>query len=630
MRSLPLPCWTIVLALVVVAGNEMLSADEEPCTYYIDATDGDDSDVGTSPGKAWRSLAKVNRATLRPGDCVLFRRGQTWRGQLVPQSGADGRPVTYGAYGEGDKPLLLGSANFSRPDDWQSEGEALWATTPARFDARETVADLNHDRWSLHREGGADCAMTRPAEAAHYRIVCKSPGERRNHLQFSAAGLSVREGEDYQFTYRARSSKPFPAAAIAVMKNGPPWTDYAPAVTSPAPIGTDWTEHTVRFQSQHTADDARLTFFLGGAMPAEAVLEFEPGTFVRAECSQPIPLSVDVGNIIFEQLEPGPAAGGRGTLSVGVKRWQVADLRDEGDYFYDNQRGCVVLRAAANPASRYRSIELALKRHIISQGNRGHITYEDLALRYGAAHGIGGGNTHHITVRRCDISYIGGGHQLTTPDGRPVRYGNGVEFWDSAANNLVEDCRLWEIYDAALTNQGSGVNVQENITYRRNVIWNSEYSFEYWNRPAESITRNIVFEYNTCVDAGCGWGHDQRPDRNGRHLMFYHNPAATKDVIVRHNVFSNATHSMLRLHGEDWASGLVVGANVWHQPNGPILLWSSESIAADGLEAFVGQHGLGGPWLLVDPQFQDPERRDYRPQPDSPARPFGRWAEPQP
>ena len=72
------------------------------------------------------------------------------------------------------------------------------------------------------------------------------------------------------------------------------------------------------------------------------------------------------------------------------------------------------------------------------------------------------------------------------PDGKPVRFGNGVEFWAGAHDCLVEGCRLWEIYDAALTNQGSGTNVQENITYRRNVIWNSEYSFEYWNRDQAS------------------------------------------------------------------------------------------------------------------------------------------------
>ena len=113
-------------------------------------------------------------------------------------------------------------------------------------------------------------------------------------------------------------------------------------------------------------------------------------------------------------------------------------------------------------------------------------------------------------IRDCDVAWIGGGHQFTGPDGKPIRFGNGIEFWENAYDNLVEGCRIWEIYDAALTNQGSQNNSQINITYRDNVIWNSEYSFEYWNRGPESTTRNIRFEHNTCVNAGLGWGHAQR------------------------------------------------------------------------------------------------------------------------
>ena len=185
----------------------------------------------------------------------------------------------------------------------------------------------------------------------------------------------------------------------------------------------------------------------------------------------------------------------------------------------------------------------------------GWVAYENLDLRYGAAHGIGGG------------------HQTTRPDGKPVRFGNGIEFWSGARDCLVEDCRLWEIYGAALTNQGDGTNIQENITYRRNVIWNSEYSFEFWNRGPASRTRNIVFEHNTCVDAGRGWGYRQRPDPNGRHLMFYDNSAVTTNVVIRYNTFCNSEDSLLRLHGRDWTAALSMDNNCWFQPRGPLLLW---------------------------------------------------------
>ena len=590
-------------AVADAAGQE----DATVRTYHVDATRGDDARDGLSPAAAWRSLNRVNKATLKPGDRVLFRRGETWRGQLMSQSGSPSGAVTYGAYGEGDKPLLLGSLAMDRPEDWQPVGAGTWATAPIRFERREVSADLGKSRWSLHHEGGAACTMT--PQAGGYGLECKSAGVQGNALQLSAGGLHVREGEYYEFVFRARCSKPFTPKSIVVMQAGRPWTPYTASSVRLPEIGREMTEYSLGFQAIATASDGRMTLYLGGALPAGATFEWRPGKLYRAECSQPVPLSVDVGNIVFDH-----------GAAVGVKKWSTADLRQEGDYYYDGHRWQVVLRSEANPAARHRSIELALNRHVINQGGRGYVTYENLALRYGAAHGIGGGSTQHITVRDCDISYIGGGHQFTTPAGKPVRFGNGVEFWGGAHDCLVEGCRLWEIYDAALTNQGSGTNVQENITYRRNVIWNSEYSFEYWNRDETSKTRNIRFEHNTCVNAGFGWGHNQRPDRNGRHLMFYSNTAATEAVSVCDNIFCNATDSCLRLHGRDWTAALTMDRNVWFQSQGPILLWNKEQIGAEQFDAFRRQHGVDAHSKVADPKFVAPDRNDYRLAPNSPAR----------
>ncbi|HPA20322.1 MAG TPA: hypothetical protein PLU30_21410, partial [Verrucomicrobiae bacterium] len=357
-----------------------------------------------------------------------------------------------------------------------------------------------------------------------------------------------------------------------------------------------------------TARSARLALYLGGAFPPGATLTFEPGDLRLAMSNQPVPLSVDVGNIIFDN-----------GASWGTKRWSPEELTRDGDYFYDANGWRVLLRSPANPAGRHRSIELALRRHIISQGGKSFVTYENLALCFGAAHGIGGGRTRGIVVRDCDISWIGGGHQFTKPGGKPVRFGNGIEFWADARDCLVEHCRIWEIYDAALTNQGKGTNTQENITYRNNVIWNAEYSFEYWNHPEASITREIRFEHNTCVDAGRGWGHAQRPDRNGRHLMFYNNSAKTSHFFVRYNIFANSADSLLRLHGRDWTPALTMDHNVWYQPTGPSLLWGTNLIAAADAPSFLAARRLGDGDLFADPGFVAPAERDYRLTASSPA-----------
>ena len=72
------------LALVLV---NFALADVQARTFHVDAVRGDDAQDGLKPETAWRSLTRVNRASLAPGDQVLFRRGQAWRGQLLPRSG---------------------------------------------------------------------------------------------------------------------------------------------------------------------------------------------------------------------------------------------------------------------------------------------------------------------------------------------------------------------------------------------------------------------------------------------------------------------------------------------------------------------------------------------------------------
>ena len=78
--------------------------------YYVDATNGDDSNEGTSPSTAWQTLSKVSGSSFSPGDSILFKRGETFRGQVsIPGSGTVNHPITYSVYGTGNKPLFLGS-----------------------------------------------------------------------------------------------------------------------------------------------------------------------------------------------------------------------------------------------------------------------------------------------------------------------------------------------------------------------------------------------------------------------------------------------------------------------------------------------------------------------------------------
>ena len=101
-------------------------------TYYIDTT-GSDSAAGTSISTAWKTLAKVNGySSLKAGDTVLLKRGCEWRETLSPPiTGTITAPVTFGAYGTGNKPIINGATNlFDTTYTWLQNGTA-WSTTLA-------------------------------------------------------------------------------------------------------------------------------------------------------------------------------------------------------------------------------------------------------------------------------------------------------------------------------------------------------------------------------------------------------------------------------------------------------------------------------------------------------------------
>lgn len=98
-------------------------------TFYVDSASGSDQNDGLAPSTAWRTMARVKNAAPGAGDTVLLKRGSFWREQLtVARSGVEGAFVTYGAYGEGDGPVLCGADIVA---GWTDAGGDLWASSLA-------------------------------------------------------------------------------------------------------------------------------------------------------------------------------------------------------------------------------------------------------------------------------------------------------------------------------------------------------------------------------------------------------------------------------------------------------------------------------------------------------------------
>lgn len=130
-----------VLALIPLAGvtattfATAASASPVAQTYYVSPT-GNDSNPGTSPATAWRTLQPVNSRSLA-GDTVLLEGGSTFTGPLDLDSQDAG--VTLGSFGTGRARILgHGSAGvkaYDAPDitvhDLDLAGDtAAYASSP--------------------------------------------------------------------------------------------------------------------------------------------------------------------------------------------------------------------------------------------------------------------------------------------------------------------------------------------------------------------------------------------------------------------------------------------------------------------------------------------------------------------
>lgn len=299
---------------------------------------------------------------------------------------------------------------------------------------------------------------------------------------------------------------------------------------------------------------------------------------------------------------------------------RLSKMCDDLDFEYDADTKRVTVKHEGNPGESFKSIELAATAHVVSENACRYVTYDGLWIRYTGSHGFGGGGTMGIVIRNCDISTIGGGLQFWRRDEKtkkiryPVRYGNGIEFWGACCSNLVERCRIWDVYDAALTNQSNhDPRPERDVVWRDNVIWNAEYSYEYWNHDPNSSTSNILFEHNTCIDAGYCQTHNDRHNPNGAHLMFYANPAPTTNFVVRYNVFVRASDYSF-FQSDDWKPD--VHDNLVWIPENRVYVRSrdprSYRAGAKEFARYQQETGLDRDSIFREPKFYDEAKRDYR------------------
>ena len=233
-------------------------------------------------------------------------------------------------------------------------------------------------------------------------------------------------------------------------------------------------------------------------------------------------------------------------------------------------KGYVYLKCdSGNPSEIYDSIEFNCREYVVYlKSGAKNITVDNIAVKFGGAHGIAGGNISNLLVQNCEIAYIGGGiMQYTEKDNfdgtftyLPARYGNGVELNTACDGYTVKNCYIHDIYDTGVTHQ-TGSNhsaplVFKDVFYVNNLIENCTYSVEYFAVPgadenATMIMDNILVSENIMRNAGCGFGVTRTLQETvwnmSAHIMGWaaheNRLAEGSSFVISNNIFDRVIYS---------------------------------------------------------------------------------------
>lgn len=283
----------------------------------------------------------------------------------------------------------------------------------------------------------------------------------------------------------------------------------------------------------------------------------------------------DIGNVVFDH-----------GLAWTMKRLEP-DIKEDFDIYHNREEGILYLYFKdGNPATVYNDIEVCSNDHIIWGGQHMHdITIDNLCIKYCGAHGICfAHDSKNITVRNCEIGYIGGSMLDET-----VRYGNGFEVVDGCCDILVENNWVYQCYDAGITHQSSNPAgcVQKRITFRRNLVEACNYNIEYYVDTKNSLIEDTIYEENVLKNAGYGFGSRNRIGSNTSvlsHICCYCRNIPGKNFVIKNNILDTSLRNLTAIGctnncegmGPIMTDNIYIQNQVANQDTEVVVQWSKE------------------------------------------------------
>ncbi len=260
----------------------------------------------------------------------------------------------------------------------------------------------------------------------------------------------------------------------------------------------------------------------------------------------------------------------------GDWKYTIDGLKENGDFYNDNQNEKLYFYFEdKNPGDYFENIEVSTTNAAIRASYISGLYTENINFKYFTFGAFHLGEISNITVTNCVVGWCGGAlFSYNEQTGYCCRYGNAFQTWYMAENIDVNNCWIYEQFDAALTFQGNGANPARfvNISFCDNLIEYSSMNIEFWvGRPNKdrhiSTIDNILYKGNIIRFSGYGWAGRQREklDNQAALLGWNYHYETMNNFVICDNIIDCADCHMIYTQGPDKQDGLSVYNNTYYQ-----------------------------------------------------------------
>lgn len=252
------------------------------------------------------------------------------------------------------------------------------------------------------------------------------------------------------------------------------------------------------------------------------------------------------------------------------------ELSENGDFYFNSEYSMLYLYLDKGyPNVVYEDIEIGTRERIfdVPEGTT-DVLIDNIAMKYAGLFAVDVNEfIQNVSITNCEIGWIGGvrtgGANNTSTS---VGLGNAIQFWATTDDALVENCWVYQVYDAGLSPQGIfGAVTYKNIAFRRNLIEYCNYSIEVFDRDSGTKWDGLYIEDNIMRFAGYGYlPQEERPDRSWT-VSHYNGWTWNYDelpgdgIVIKNNIFDCSTTNLVYWSGKDYTSGLTISGNSFYQ-----------------------------------------------------------------